>query len=77
MTAYGAADGHAVGVRQNAIFYNGFKVICPVQSRLQKDFGFHLGQITGLSLAIPCPSEGRFAIVTDVGRGERWTQKRF
>jgi len=25
--------------------------------------------------AVPCPSEGRFAVVTDVGRGMRWTWK--
>src|ERR1700722_4943863 len=32
-------------------------------------------QITCIYLAIPHPSEGRFAIVTDVGRGMRWTRR--
>jgi hypothetical protein len=34
-----------------------------------------LTQITGLSRAIPFPIEGRFAIVTDVGFGMRWTRR--
>jgi hypothetical protein len=45
----------------------------PVQSLLQKYSGFHLTQITSISLAIPSHTEGRFAIVTDVGSGMRWT----
>jgi|HubBroStandDraft_6_1064221.scaffolds.fasta_scaffold116366_1 hypothetical protein len=26
--------------------------------------------------AVPLPQEGRFAVVTDVGSGMRWTQRR-
>jgi hypothetical protein len=44
-----------------------------VQPRFQKYLSFHLSQITGLSRAIPFPIEGRFAIVTSVGFGMRWT----
>jgi hypothetical protein len=47
-----------------------------VQPRLQKYLSFHLTQITGLSRVIPYPIEGRFAIVTDVGFGMRWTRLR-
>jgi hypothetical protein len=58
-------------------------LICPtsyfadpyVQPRFEKYFYFHLTQITGLSRAIPFPIEGRFAIVTDVGFGMRWTRR--
>jgi hypothetical protein len=32
-----------------------------------------LAQITSLSSAIPAHTEGRFAIVTNVGQGMRWT----
>jgi len=57
-------------------------LICPdglfdawrVQPPFEKYFRFHLTQITGLSPAIPFPIEGRFAIVTDVGFGMRWTR---
>jgi hypothetical protein len=45
-----------------------------VQPPLQKYFGVLFTQITSLSVAIPHPQEGRIAIVTDVGRGMRWTQ---
>jgi hypothetical protein len=47
-----------------------------VQPCLQKYLYFHLTQITGFSRAIPFPIEGRFAIVTDVGFGMRWTRQR-
>jgi hypothetical protein len=46
-----------------------------VQPCSQKYLSFHLTQITGLSRAIPFPIEGRFAIVTDVGFGMRWTRR--
>jgi hypothetical protein len=46
-----------------------------VQPCLQKYPSFHLTQITGLCRAIPFPIEGRFAIVTDVGFGMRWTRR--
>jgi hypothetical protein len=47
-----------------------------VQPCLQKYLSFHRTQITGLSRAIPFPIEGRFAIVTSVGFGMRWTRLR-
>jgi hypothetical protein len=46
-----------------------------VQPLLQKYFGSLFTQITSSSLAIPHPQEGRIAIVTDVGRGMRWTRQ--
>ncbi len=48
-----------------------------VQPPLQKYFGFHTPQITSRTLRIPSHTEGRFAIVTDVGYGMRWTRQRF
>ena len=48
----------------------------PVQPPLQKYSASRLTQISSLSRAVPCPNEGRFAIVTDVGRGMRWTRLR-
>src|SRR5258707_14510606 len=49
-------------------------MICPVQSLFQKYSASRSTQITSISLAIPSHTEGRFAIVTDVGGGMRWTQ---
>jgi hypothetical protein len=51
------------------------KVIWGVQSSLQKYFRSLLRQITCLLLAIPAHTEGRFAIVTDVGQGTRAAPK--
>ena len=44
-------------------------MIWAVQSHLQKYFCFHRPQITSRTLAIPSHTEGRIAIVTDVGAG--------
>ena len=33
-----------------------------------------VGQISGLCLRVSCPREGRYAIVTGVGRGMRWAR---
>jgi hypothetical protein len=41
----------------------------PVQPRLQKYFCFLLTQITGLFRAVSSLTEGRIAIVTNVGMG--------
>ena len=49
-------------------------VICPVQSHFQKYSASPLTQITSISAAVPPHTEGRFAIVTDVGSGMRWTR---
>jgi len=48
-------------------------VILAVQSLAQKDLPFRFSQITSDSAAVPAFHEGRIAIVTDVGRGMRWT----
>src|SRR5216683_5165538 len=48
----------------------------PVESRLQKYFCFRTPQITSTTPAIPSHQEERFAIVTDVGCGMRWTRQR-
>jgi hypothetical protein len=53
---------------------NHFKPILPVQSPRQKYFPSGPTQITGISSAIPARTEGRIAIVTDVGHGEWWTR---
>src|SRR5260370_16139187 len=34
-----------------------------------------VGQISARTSAVPCPQEGRFSIVTDVGCGMRWTRQ--
>jgi hypothetical protein len=67
------APGPLYGLRQKAKFLNGIKLIWVVQSSIKKYFHFLLTQITCISLAIPSHTEGRFAIVTDVGHGMRWT----
>jgi hypothetical protein len=46
----------------------------PVQPFSQKYSGSLQTQITCISIAIPAHTEGRFAIVTDVGCGMRWTR---
>ena len=46
-----------------------------VQCVRQKYSASELTQITRRTPAIPHPQEGRIAIVTDVGRGMRWTRQ--
>jgi len=41
-----------------------------------KESACAVGQITGSSLRVFRPHEGRFAIVTNVGRKMRWTRRR-
>jgi hypothetical protein len=55
--------------RAGAILLKQFKLRLPVQPPLQKYFRSLLTQITCISPAIPSHTEGRFAIVTDVGTG--------
>jgi hypothetical protein len=57
-------------------FLRRIKLICPVQTTLQKYSCSRLTQITSISIAIPFPQEGRFAVVTNVGSGMRWTRQR-
>ena len=40
----------------------------------EKIFLFPSARIDGYLRAVPYPPEGRFAIVTDVGHGMRWTR---
>jgi hypothetical protein len=46
----------------------------PVQSSTEKYFRSLQTRLTHISVAIPAQTEGRFAIVTDVGQGMRWTR---
>jgi len=60
-------------MRQKTKFASGFKPILPVQSWREKYSTFVFSEID-----IPCShpaldQEGRFAIVTNVERGMRWT----
>jgi hypothetical protein len=48
----------------------------PVQPHAQKYFASVVGQIISTSSPVSRSQEGRLAIVTDVGRGMRWTQRR-
>ena len=48
------------------------KSVKPVQSSREKYSASRSTQITRTTPAIPRPQEGRIAIVTDVGCGERW-----
>ena len=56
-------------LRAQGDFLNRIKLMLAVQSCLQKYFGFHTPQITSRTFRIPSHTEGRFAIVTDVGTG--------
>jgi hypothetical protein len=53
---------------------NWINLMLPVQSCSQKYSNSLLTQITSTSLASRPTHKGRFAIVTDVGQGMRWTQ---
>jgi hypothetical protein len=61
-------------LRQNRKFTSRIKVILVVQSQAEKYSAFHANEISGRIVDIPRPKEGRFAIVTNVGRGMRWTR---
>ena len=75
MGAFNAAMGSR-RVRAERKFSFGFKLICPVQSPLAKIFPFPFDPNHLITLAIPAHTEGRFAIVTDVGHGMWWTRQR-
>jgi hypothetical protein len=51
-------------------------LICPSCQCAAGLFACDGGQITGTFPRVFCPHEGRFAIVTNVGRKMRWTQWR-
>jgi hypothetical protein len=61
-------------LHQKSNFLNRFKPILPVQSSPKKYSASPIPQIKFISIAVPLHQEGRFAIVTDVGGGMRWTQ---
>jgi hypothetical protein len=56
-------------LRAKSNFLNRIKLFLPVQSRSQKYSASRFTQITFKTPAVPSHSEGRFAIVTDVGAG--------
>jgi hypothetical protein len=60
-------------LRVKANFFRQINLILSVQSPSQKFSTFSFTQISNTSLIVPPPLEGRFAIVTDVGGGMRWT----
>ena len=55
-------------VRGWAVFCNALKVICAVQSGLQKYSAFAVGQISSTSLRHPVPKEGRWPSSRTLGR---------
>ena len=62
-------------LRAEPNFPRHFKLIWVVQSLIQKYFAMPVGQIISTSSRRPVPDKGgRFAIVTSVGRGMRWTR---
>jgi len=50
------------------------EVICPSCHCVAGNFTCDVGQIRSSFPRIPCPHEGRIAIVTDVGHRMRWTR---
>jgi hypothetical protein len=69
-----AAAGNPCAKKSN--FVSDIKLIWAVQTDSEKFSAFAVGQISASTPAIPRPQEGRFAVVTNVGRGMRWTQQR-
>ena len=64
-------------LRQTANFFNPINAESTVQSFCRKYFVLPVGQIIFKPSRRLAPlNEGRFAIVTDVGRGMRWTRRR-
>jgi hypothetical protein len=62
------------GVREKANFVSGIMLIWVVQICAQKYSSFGKSEIVGIFPPFRCPQEGRFAIVTNVGCGMRWTR---
>jgi hypothetical protein len=56
-------------LRVKSNFLNRIKLFLSVQSLGEKYSGFPKTQITFITRIVPSHSEGRFAIVTDVGAG--------
>jgi hypothetical protein len=55
------------GMRNGTIFYNGFMVICPVQSLAQKQFPSRAPQISTINPAVSSLMRGGSRVVTDAG----------
>jgi hypothetical protein len=56
------------------------QLICPLSSLISdfpKNISVPMHPKSHLELSLSRPTEGRFAIVTDVGHGMRWTRQRF
>jgi hypothetical protein len=60
--------------RAKTNFARRFNLIWVVQSASEKYSALLQPQLSGFISFIPHPKEGRFAIVTNVGRGMRWTR---
>ena len=54
-------------MRDGTIFYNGFMVICLVQSLVQKQFPSRLAQISTINPAVSSLMRGGSRVVTDAG----------
>lgn len=67
-------DSHFEPFHVKTNLLNGINVIWVVQSLLQKYSAFPKTQISDMSLAVPAHPKGAFAIVTNAGRGMRWTR---
>jgi hypothetical protein len=61
--------------RQNKNLLKRFNLIWAVQSGGEKYSAWRRPQISGFLSFVPFPQEGRFAIVTNVGSGMRWTRR--
>jgi hypothetical protein len=68
-----SASWHAAAIAPSSDLPDGQFCDFAVQPLPQKYFAFSETQISCSVPAVPPPQEGRFAIVTDVERGMRWT----
>jgi hypothetical protein len=64
------------GLREKRNLLSRINLICSVQSHFEKYSAWLVGQIISTNSPVPPHTEGRFAIVTDVGCGMRWTRQR-
>ena len=62
-------------LHQKSNFANPINAESTVHPSLQKYFAVPVGQIIFMNSPVSRPQEGRIAIVTDVGRGMRWTRQ--
>ena len=63
-----ASAGRGIASRLKSNLSRRIKLICPVQSSMQRYSASFFAQIIFTTEVIPLLHEGRFAIVTDVGR---------